>query len=416
MTNYIHLHHFTCFFTNFPENFTVCYEDELRTTIETDEYGNLVNRTFNSTCYDCLWRSLYMFDDETCQQGGKCVGFIILKIFSILFILIGMIGTFTNILTVIVLSKGTSCAPSLATLLLPLAICDGVTSFTGILFCGGTLLALENLDRSAAVLRTVYIALTLGYYSRTTSMFLAVIITVERYCVVAKPLRAKEWFTVHKTKRIAIIATVVSLLAQLPRCFDSKWTPIGEDGVGGILPHHKLPGYDGYSYVVEYSDFAYGFYDKFCESYFILDFLMPLPTLVFFNFLLYREVGLSNSNRKKLQITCASHQSEVNAAKMFAVVVVILVLCHVLPIISHGIIGIYRLIHRDIGYISILTIGINSAVNFVIYCAFGKAFRNDFKELFINCPIIKQVRTISISLSVKSRRASCALDEKVANS
>ncbi|CAL8112363.1 unnamed protein product [Orchesella dallaii] len=146
-TKYIHLHHLSCFLSNFPANFTICFDDELRTTIGMDEYGNFVNTTFNSTCYDCLWRSFYIFDDETCLLGAACVGFNILTTLALIFILICIIGTFTNILTVIVLSKGTSCAPSLAALLFPLAVCDGVTSFTGIMIGGGPLLALGWIEQ-----------------------------------------------------------------------------------------------------------------------------------------------------------------------------------------------------------------------------------------------------------------------------
>ncbi|ODM88541.1 FMRFamide receptor [Orchesella cincta] len=401
--NYIYLHHLTCFLSNFPPNFTICFEDE-RNVSDIENYGNyspLIESQAveqSLTCYNCLWRSLYYFDDENCVQGRECVGYTVLKVFAVLCILIGTLGTFTNSLIVIVLKRGDSCAPSLATLLLPLAVCDGVTSLVGAFFSIASYLAFENVNRSANVMRMLYISLSIGYYSRTTSMFLAVIITVERYCMVAKPLRAKEWFTVQKTKHMALIAGLLSLAANTPRWVDSKWTYIGNKGDGRILPHHKLPGYDGYPYMLEYSDFGYPFYDRYCELYFILDFLIPLPTLLFFNYMIYRQVRKSNSDRKNLQSYCALHQSEVNAAKMFAIVVVILVLSHILPIKFHAVISIHQLIHRDLGFACMLTIGINCSVNFVIYCAFGKAFRENFKQLLVKIPIIKQIRRTSVAL------------------
>jgi len=121
-------------------------------------------------------------------------------------------------------------------------------------------------------------------------MFLAVIINVERYCIVVKPLKAKEWFTVRKTKKFICIASFLALVANAPRWFDSKWTSMELKDNGRFLPHHKLPSYDGYTYIVEYSEFAHIFYDKFCELYFVLDFMIPLPILLTFNYLLYRQV------------------------------------------------------------------------------------------------------------------------------
>jgi len=86
-----------------------------------------------------------------------------------------------------------------------------------------------------------------------------------------------------------------------------------------------------------------------------------------------------NKNRKSLT---TSHIREVNAAKMFSIVVLALFSCHTISIIDFIITTVTNKVYRELHLFITLAVTINAAVNSFVYYACGKDYRENFRILF----------------------------------
>jgi len=66
---------------------------------------------------------------------------------------------------------------------------------------------------------------------------------------------------------------------------------------------------------------------------------------------------------------------------MFSIVVAVLLLCHILPISLYIVLTIENVNYKELSFGTTLSVTVNSSINFLIYCACGKAFRRRFSEL-----------------------------------
>lgn len=72
------------------------------------------------------------------------------------------------------------------------------------------------------------------------------------------------------------------------------------------------------------------------------------------------------------------HVREVNAAKMFSIVAIMLFICHIISVIDFIVGEITQIIHREFLLSIMLTVAVNAASNFFVYYTFAQ----DFKEYF----------------------------------
>ncbi|CAL8125364.1 unnamed protein product [Orchesella dallaii] len=399
---HIQLHQKTCAIIDFPLNRTLCKTVSEQSPSQNESFnGSLSNAEPYEICYTCHFLSMYSFGETS---GPESLGFLILKILGGFIITCGCFGAITNILNILVLRKG-PCGPSLTVLLIPLAVCDFIACVSLAVVVISALIVLADIDRSYTQQSIVYYSLSTAYCSRTASIFIAVAITVERYFVVLKPLKAKLWFTVRRTKILCFVAVLLAITINAPMWFEKRWIK--------VEPSKRILAFEDYPYLLEYTSFGHAFYQQFCEFYFTFDFILPLPVLLIFNSLIYKGIEESNRTRRKLSecsesngnsrklsmsssasssstsvvvsnssgLVSSRHQNEVNAAQMFRWVVIVLLICHIFPVIFHIYVAYYQLTYRELGFACMLCININSAVNFIIYCAFGKAFRSSFVAL-----------------------------------
>lgn len=122
---------------------------------------------------------------------------------------------------------------------------------------------------------------------RTGSLFIAVLITVERYLVVTYPLKMKIYLSVNKTRVVASLTCILAVLSSIPRYFS----------VSLEVNQHSVK-----DDITQLEDFPYLFHSTwlgllFFKSmvwlgrlHFLLDFLLPLPILLVLNMMLFFKV------------------------------------------------------------------------------------------------------------------------------
>jgi len=147
-------------------------------------------------------------------------------------------------------------------------ICDIVTTFT-------------SLITSFAMTLTLLLLFT----GRTGSLFIAILITVERYLVVGHPFKMKVWWSVKKTRVVVFIASLLAILSNLPRYLSVSLMENEHTG--------DIPQLQDFPYLFYSTQLGILFFRKIKwlgRMHFMMDFLLPLPILLFLNLLLFMKV------------------------------------------------------------------------------------------------------------------------------
>ncbi|CAL8103644.1 unnamed protein product [Orchesella dallaii] len=198
---------------------------------------------------------------------------------------------------------------------------------------------------------------------------MTVLITIERFLVVAIPSRAPNWFTTWKCKLFSAGVLLFSFLMAFPR-YSSVY--ISPNHVGRNINSTKevefiiLPSiFNEFWYVT-----LKGFFDT-------IDFWLPLPLLLLFNAVLYLQIRKFKRNRRNLNV---NQKKNISAANMFVPVVIVLFLCNIVPIVHYYYIH-SGVIHREAIFGMFVSEVVNSAANLPIYYFRGSGFRKECRAL-----------------------------------
>ena len=112
--------------------------------------------------------------------------------------------------------------------------------------------------------------------------------------------------------------------------------------------------------------------------HFIVKFLIPLITMIVLNTIIVLKIRQANKTRSNLT---NQEKSDHGLAKMFSIVIVVFIFCNSW-IFIYNILESFEIVHETLEALTTLMITFNSAINIVIYCAFGQKFRKSFKETF----------------------------------
>lgn len=203
---------------------------------------------------------------------------------------------------------------------------------------------------------------------------MTVLITAERYIVIAFPITSNTWFTKAKTKCLILSVFIFAILMAIPRFM--SYQVVSSDHLKDI------PSMSSFDYIVLGTAWEYFWYVKMAGFFDKIDFWVPLPILLILNVLIYIEIRKFASKRKAMNIKQAK---DIRAAKMFVPVVIVLFLCNIVPYVHYYLIIVEHYIYRE-GFLGVcLSIAINSAVNLPIYYFKGSGFRKELKGLLSTC-------------------------------
>ena len=289
--------------------------------------------------------------------------------------IIVILGLTGNVLTIIILSQR-AMRSSTNYYLSALAVWDSI-----VLICTELLIGLPEIP-SLETYKTHALAYVISYIypialiAQTATIWLTVSFTVERYIAVCHPLKAASMCTIFRAKIVIIGVSVGSALYNCPRWFD-YWpvATINEYTNKSIVRVNRTQFSQNPIYLQVY--FSWLYVPIMC--------IVPLLVLSILNMFLILAVRRSQRQRKDMNV---KQSRENNVTIMLVSVVIVFIICQVPALVynlAYAIDNDY--IEDSFGYevlssIRNFLVTLNSAINFLLYCALGQKFRRIFLHTF----------------------------------
>ncbi|GFS15370.1 FMRFamide receptor [Elysia marginata] len=227
----------------------------------------------------------------------------------------------------------------------------------------------------------------------TASIWLTMVLAVQRYICVCHVFKARTLCTVQNSRRAVVIIYIAAALSQITRFFDQY--PVETFQVSLLDPTTIVS-----ACRMEYRPWFLSNIDLYFNIYFwfrvIFIHFIPCVSLVVMTVLLIYAMRVAQTQRKKLlsqNKDCESRQfRESNRLTLMLVAVVGVFLLVELPL---GLIMVLLIIDRtfkkviissgmfsNLSLFSNFFILLSYPLNFFIYCGMSKQFRNTFKRIF----------------------------------
>ncbi|KAL8613861.1 hypothetical protein ACOMHN_032851 [Nucella lapillus] len=210
----------------------------------------------------------------------------------------------------------------------------------------------------------------LGLAAQMGSIYTCVAFTVERFIAVCRPLHAANTCTKSRAKRTILLIFLWAILYNIPRYFhyqaSSQWN--------NATQAHQTR--------VQVTEFAQD--DVFRHVYIIyfqllFMFLLPFLIISVLNTALVRAINRSRQQRQQMS---TSATREHNLTVMLVAVIVVFLVCQFPTIVDNILVAIVKeakhnkvLEYQVLFTVCTFLVTINSSLNFVLYCLFGKKFR-----------------------------------------
>ena len=307
------------------------------------------------------------------------------KVFNIYlrgaFIIFGLLG---NIVSFHILHSMKSSA---SLILRALAVVDSLYLLIKSVYVYGFIEALHDRHGDNSVINSIY-AVCLRPLTRiavTAITWLIILVTVGRYLAVKKPVRAKVIFTEKRVKLAISLICVFSICLYMPMFFEREFVEIFdrvdcrlELGFTNTRLYHNNMYYLIYRVIIEGS----------------VRFIIPLTVLIVLNSIL--AIGIRKAQKQRSVMTAdvrtSGRRQSDSITAMVVTVVIIFVICQapyiliVMDTYFNRLDASVRILPKMIRYywirVAHFLLILNSSVNFIIYAAVGKTFR---QKLFRCC-------------------------------
>nr|KAG5690722.1 hypothetical protein BaRGS_022413 [Batillaria attramentaria] len=238
-------------------------------------------------------------------------------------------------------------------------------------------------DAYRDVIRPVYVVMyPLPHIAQTGTTMMTVLITLERYVAVARPLLACRVCSKTWARRAVLVVCVWSILFQTPLymayTFSHQWNPATNSTK--IVFYRTEFGKGAF-----YNDWYVVWINLFCE------FLIPFTVIVVLNVLMIRALRASNTFSPETAAVTTSNKRSQREGRLTGIVIAITAIffvCELFPALALIIVrGKDAFTECSVACAHFVSVAdtmvlVNSAVNFVAYCVIGKQFREIFVALF----------------------------------
>ena len=240
--------------------------------------------------------------------------------------ILGILGLIGNLISVFILSRpqmkgSTNC------ILIGLASSDSILILTSILMFG--LPALANHWRTGMFYyytTEVFPYITpliypVGLIAQSSSVYLTLLVTVERYIAVCSPLTARSVCTYGRARSCVLLISLAALLYNIPRFLEVTWVStydeLSRENRTEVTP---TPLRQNPMYISIYITWLY----------LVVMYIVPFVSLALLNLRIYVQIRQSQAERAKLT---RQEQREIGMATMLLCVVVVFFVCNVLALV-----------------------------------------------------------------------------------
>ncbi len=302
----------------------------------------------------------------------KRLSFWVYAVLTNIVIVLGLIG---NMLTILILTQR-AMRSSTNFYLCALAVWDSI-----LLICTILLLSLNSIPNFESYGLYVYSYVVsyiypIGLTAQTATIWLTVSFTVERYIAVCHPLKAASMCTLTRAKIVIIGVAFGSLLYNIPRWFDYRPKELlsSENVTSRIIFTRTL-----FSQNPLYMEVYY--------SWLYVPIMCIIPLLVLSVLNTFLVLAVRNSQRQRLDMNVRQSR-ENNVTIMLVTVVIVFIICQV-PALAYNLAWAindtyteHNFSYMVLSVVRNFLVNLNSAVNFILYCALGQKFRRIFLHTF----------------------------------
>ena len=217
--------------------------------------------------------------------------------------------------------------------------------------------------------------LPLAWLTQTATLWVTVLIAVNRYIIVCLPFRAAQWCTVSKVKKQLAVVLVCAILYNIPKFAEfSIVSSVSNNGT----THTADPGYSK----LGSNDLYHVIYDNVLYMIFMV--VLPISILIVLTIRLITAMNAHRRMQSKMMRTLHNHEChDTNVTFVLVIVVIVVIACRIPALVNQvlwnvlpneaRLCGRFQFYMRQIANMLVI---LNSAVNFVIYTLFNKSFRD----------------------------------------
>ena len=279
-----------------------------------------------------------------------------------------LLGLAGNTLSIVILQQDRG--NKVANLLLQaLAVADNALLITSFLMLSVIWGSLEFFNAQDAFMTLhpyflVYVQ-PIGYMTKTSAIGMTVLLAINRYVVIKKPLEASHTCTMCRARLQIVAVLLFSIVCNIPRFFQHRLVRKKD----GVVAFEESGIGKGSVFHIIYTNVFYT----------TLVIILPLILLIFMNVSLIRELKKVRHQRKQMNVH-VPQPSDQNITLVMCIIIVIFIACHTPDRILQGtksFLGNNWWTHSCyLSAICNLLIVINSSINFLVYYFVRKRFRN----------------------------------------
>ena len=212
----------------------------------------------------------------------------------------------------------------------------------------------------------------LAWLTQTSTLWVTVLIAVNRYIIVCLPFRAAQWCTVSKVKIQLAVVLVFAIVYNIPKFAEYS---IVHDVSNNGTTHTAHAGYSK----LGSAELYHVIYDNVLYMIFLL--VLPISILIV---LTIRLITAMNAHRRiQIEMRTLHNHDDTNVTFVLVIVVIVVIACQLPALVNQVLWNVLPNEARKCGgfqfYMSPIAnmlVILNSAVNFVIYTLFNKSFRD----------------------------------------
>ena len=202
--------------------------------------------------------------------------------------------------------------------------------------------------------------------------WVTVLVTFHRFIVVSFPQHAQQLASLKRVRILTALVLSAIFIYTLPRCFENQIV-LGPNSTELIAVRPQFSDTIGYKLLYR------------LVSYYLLMYLIPLVILVVLSYKLGRTIV--EAELKRLMMTRKAKDKH-DVTKSLVVIVIVFIVCQLPPPIRRILSSVVASDRQACPYftyyvasISNFCICFNSAINFILYCVFGRRFRHSLQNL-----------------------------------